>query len=117
MRTAVYSALSQRTREEERMRIPTGNDFYNFFGGKSTFFAFWFFLMGSALAWTNKLTANYIGLAGALQIIVSCRSIADDYHVREDKKIDNKKAEESDRHTEEVKKIANGNGGNGHANS
>jgi hypothetical protein len=66
--------------------------------------------MGSALAWTNKLTANYIGLAGALQIIVSMRSIADDYHVREDKKIENKRVEESDIHKEEASKITNGNG-------
>jgi hypothetical protein len=58
------------------------NYIYNFFGGKSTFFAFWFFAFGVVLEFRGKLDGNFLALAGALQTLIALRSLGDDYHVR-----------------------------------
>lgn len=58
------------------------NNVYFWFGGRSTAFALWFFVVGVILTFLDKLSTNYIGLAGALQIIIATRSIAGDHHDR-----------------------------------
>lgn len=58
------------------------NSVYNWFGGRSTAFALWFFIVGVILAFQNKLSVNYIALAGALQTLIATRSIAGDHHER-----------------------------------
>ncbi len=58
------------------------NCVYNWFGGRSTAFTLWFFVIGVILAFMDKLSVNYIALAGALQTIIATRSIAGDYHER-----------------------------------
>jgi len=58
------------------------NKVYNWFGGKSVAFALWFFVVASILAFVNKLTANYVAVAGALQALIAARSVASDYHER-----------------------------------
>ena len=68
------------------------NYIYNFFGGKSTFFAFWFFVVGVYFGFHGKLNNDYLALAAGLQTLIALRSLGDDYHVRQ------------------VQKIANGNG-------
>ena len=68
------------------------NRIYWFFGGRSTFFALWFFVVGCVLAFHDKLSANYVALAGAIQALIAVRSVAQDHHDRQ-----------------------NGNGGNGAA--
>lgn len=55
---------------------------YMFFEGKSTFFAFIFFSVGSALAFLGKLTPEYVAMASAVQLLLVTRSIMDDYHER-----------------------------------
>jgi len=65
------------------------NSAYSWFGGKSTFFAFWFFVFGVILAFLGHLTGQYIALAGALQTIIATRSICDDLHERGMAKIKN----------------------------
>jgi hypothetical protein len=55
---------------------------YIFFQGKSTFFAFMFFSVGSALAFLGKLTAEYAALATGVQLLLVTRSVMDDYHER-----------------------------------
>ncbi|MCI0559643.1 MAG: hypothetical protein MN733_14210 [Nitrososphaera sp.] len=51
---------------------------FNFFGGRSTFFAFFFFFFGVALAFLGKLDMNYIALAGAIQALITIRAVAED---------------------------------------
>ena len=58
------------------------NHVFNWLGGRSSAFALGFFVVGVVLAFLDKLTANYIAFAGALQTLVSARSVADDYHTR-----------------------------------
>jgi hypothetical protein len=58
------------------------NHVYIWFGGRSTAFTLWFFIVGVILAFQDKLSVNYIALAGALQTIIATRSIAGDYHER-----------------------------------
>jgi len=58
------------------------NQIYNWFGGKSIAFALWFFVAGTVLAFIDKLTPNYIAMAGALQTLIAVRSVASDYHER-----------------------------------
>lgn len=55
---------------------------YDWFGGKSTFFAFWFFVNLVILAYLGKLTALYVGSASSIELLVMMRSIATDYHDR-----------------------------------
>jgi len=55
---------------------------YNFFGGRSTFFALAFFAVGCVLAFKHGLTDQYIALAAAIQTLLVTRAIMDDYHVR-----------------------------------
>lgn len=62
------------------------NRVYNWFGGRSTAFTLWFFVVGVILAFQDKLSVNYIALAGALQTIIATRSIAGDYHERNNTK-------------------------------
>lgn len=58
------------------------NKVYGWFGGKSIAFALWFFIVASVLAFFNKLTANYVAVAGALQALIAVRSVASDFHER-----------------------------------
>lgn len=51
---------------------------YNFFGGRTTFFAFWFFVIGCILAFIGKLTPTFIGMAGGLQTLITLRAVAED---------------------------------------
>ena len=51
---------------------------YNLFGGRTTFFAFWFFVCGVILAFLGKLTGFYMGLATGIQVIVAAHSISKD---------------------------------------
>jgi hypothetical protein len=62
---------------------------YNQFQGKSTFFAFVFMCAGIGLAFTGKLTPTYVSLAGAVQILLVTRAIADDFHTRAMKGLEN----------------------------
>lgn len=55
---------------------------YNFFGGRSTFFALAFFVVGCVLAFKHGLTDQYIALAAAIQTLLVTRAIMDDYHAR-----------------------------------
>lgn len=50
---------------------------YSWFGGRSTFFAFFFFAFGVLLAFRGKLDMNYIALAGAIQTLITVRAIAE----------------------------------------
>lgn len=58
------------------------NKIYNWLGGRSSAYALGFFVVGVVLAFIDKLSANYIAFAGALQSLVAARSVADDYHTR-----------------------------------
>jgi hypothetical protein len=51
---------------------------YDFFGGRHTFFVFWFFTIGCILAFIGKLTANYIAMAGGLQTLIMLRAVSED---------------------------------------
>lgn len=55
------------------------NFIYTWFGGRSTFFALGFFVIGSVLAFHDKLSTTYVALAGAIQALVSTRSIVADF--------------------------------------
>jgi hypothetical protein len=55
---------------------------YNFFGGRSTFFALVFMTAGIILAFKGSLTPSYIALAGAIQTLLVTRAVAEDYHQR-----------------------------------
>jgi hypothetical protein len=62
---------------------------YNQFQGKSTFFAFVFMCAGIGLAFIGKLTPTYVSLAGAVQLLITSRSIMDDFHTRAMKGLEN----------------------------
>ena len=51
---------------------------FNWFSGRTTFFAFWFFVIGVILAFLGKLTGQYIAMAGGLQTILTLRAISED---------------------------------------
>jgi hypothetical protein len=51
---------------------------FDWFSGRTTFFAFWFFVVGIVLAFMGKLTTQYIALAGGLQTILTLRAISED---------------------------------------
>lgn len=55
---------------------------YNFFCGKSAFFALAFFVIGVVLAFLGKLTPTYVTMASALQLLIAGRSVMDDLHQR-----------------------------------
>jgi len=55
---------------------------YMWFGGRSTAFALWFFVIGATLAFIDKLSVNYVALAGAIQTIITTRAVASDFHER-----------------------------------
>jgi hypothetical protein len=52
------------------------------FAGRTTFFAFSIFVMGTILAWFHRLTADYVALMGVIQTLVCFRAVSDDYHDR-----------------------------------
>ena len=54
---------------------------YNWFGGRSTFFAFFFFVCGVVLAFRGKLDMAYIALAGAIQGLITIRALAEGNNV------------------------------------
>jgi len=58
------------------------NYVYIWFGGRSTFFALGFFVVGSTLAFHDNLSMTYVSLAGAIQALIAVKSVAYDYHVR-----------------------------------
>ena len=53
---------------------------YNWFGGRTTFFAFVLLCAGIALAFADKLNTNFVALAGALQAFLTARAVADDHY-------------------------------------
>lgn len=57
---------------------------YNFFGGRSTFFAFAFLSFGIALAFLGKLSTQYVGLASGVQLLVVAHSIKEDHFAAPD---------------------------------
>ncbi len=52
----------------------------NWFGGRSFFLALVFLSAGIYLALIDKLSINFLGLAGGLQTLVSLRSVANDIY-------------------------------------
>ncbi len=51
---------------------------FNFFCGRHTFFALFFAVIGSYLAYEGKLTATYVSLAGAVQALAFAHSVKED---------------------------------------
>jgi hypothetical protein len=51
---------------------------FNFFSGRHTFFALFFAITGFILAWTGKLTGQYVCLISALQAYVLIHSTKED---------------------------------------
>lgn len=56
--------------------------FFGFFGGRCTFFAIAFFVVGLYLALVGKLTTEYVALAGTIQGLILAHSAKEDYHER-----------------------------------
>lgn len=55
------------------------NPIYKFFGGRTTFFVFWFFVVSAILVFTGKLNGlQWLGVAGALQTLQTLRAAAED---------------------------------------
>lgn len=52
---------------------------YNWFGGRCTFFALLFITCGICLAFKAKLTADYVALASATQLLLVAHSAKEDY--------------------------------------
>jgi hypothetical protein len=52
---------------------------YNWFGGRSTFFCFWFVVVGFILAFLDKLSGTYLSMAGSIQLLLVTRAVAEDY--------------------------------------
>lgn len=52
---------------------------YKQFGGRHTFFAFFFSVTGFALAYLGKLTAEYVALVGSIQALIAFHSAKEDY--------------------------------------
>lgn len=52
------------------------------FSGRTTFFAFAIFVMGTILAWFHRLTSDYVALMGVIQTLVCFHSVKEDYHER-----------------------------------
>jgi hypothetical protein len=57
---------------------------FAFCQGRHTFFALFFTIMGTALAWFHLLDMSYVGLIGAVQAFVFAHSAKEDYFKRED---------------------------------
>jgi hypothetical protein len=57
---------------------------YNFFGGRSTFFALIFVVAGICLAFRNELTGSYVGLVGGIQSMIVAHSAKEDYFKKSD---------------------------------
>lgn len=55
----------------------------NWANGRSTAFAAWFTLAGTALAWFNKLTPTYVALVTAVQGYVVLHSYKEDIRDKE----------------------------------
>lgn len=56
--------------------------FFGFFGGRCTFFAIAFFIIGVYLTLIGKLTAEFVGLAGIIQGLILAHSAKEDFHER-----------------------------------
>lgn len=54
------------------------NRVYSFFGGTSRFFAFFFAVSGTALAFRGKLTGDYVAMITALQALIVAHSVKED---------------------------------------
>ena len=52
---------------------------YDFFGGRATTFAAVILALGTILAALHKLDMSYVGLAGAVQALVTFRAISEDH--------------------------------------
>lgn len=55
---------------------------YNWFCGRSTFFALFFAITGFVLALRGKLTADYVALIGAMQALIVAHSYKEDVAAR-----------------------------------
>lgn len=56
--------------------------FFGFFGGRCTFFAIAFFVIGVYLTLIGKLTSEFVALAGVIQVLILAHSAKEDYHER-----------------------------------
>ena len=56
------------------------NCVYNWFGGKSTFFALLILTLVTVLQWRGSLTTQYIYALGIIQGLVAARAISQDWH-------------------------------------
>lgn len=55
---------------------------FGFFGGRCTTFATAFFVIGVYLELRGKLDANFVALAGVIQVLILAHSAKEDYHER-----------------------------------
>ena len=76
--------------------------------GRTTFFALFFMLFGSLLAWFGKLTMTYVSLATALQGYVIFHSTKEDYFAnKQDARAENSVNQELDRKAQAVEDTKN----------
>ena len=52
---------------------------FNFFTGRHTFFALFFTVSGTALAWCGRLSMPYVALIGAVQSYVFAHSLKESH--------------------------------------
>lgn len=74
---AVLEARVKRLKDNWYSIGPVGA-LFNFFKGRCTFFAILFSGVGIALAFMGKLTAEYVGLVGAIQALLVAHSVKED---------------------------------------
>jgi hypothetical protein len=55
------------------------NRVFNFFQGRSTFFACVFVASGIVLAFLGKLTGEFVALVGAIQTLIVAHSVKEDF--------------------------------------
>lgn len=55
------------------------NWLFRYFNGRHTFFALFFTIMGTTMAWFHRLDPSYVALIGAIQSFVFAHSWKDDH--------------------------------------
>ena len=63
---------------------------FSFFQGRATFFAIFFTIVGTVLAFKNELTGTFVAFVGAIQSLVVGHSLKEDYFERKRKDDDTK---------------------------
>lgn len=80
---------------EERARIEQMKPLFvklcDMFNGRCTFFAVVFTVAGIILAFTGKLTSQYVLFVGAIQALLVAHSAKEDYHDRSSTSVDSTK--------------------------